>query len=316
MLPLPFSDGTMRSIAAHDPATGLALVRVSAVAPPARPLWTPDRLEQPRYVFSAVPAVPHPTMVPGYISALEPRRSPAWPTDVWNVPASSGVTAGALLFTPGGEWIGIAGVEEGRLLVVPAAAVLNVAMQLSTDGTPSAGDLGVEVQSLGARVAAATGARAGVIVSWLEPRGAAADVLEVGDVIETLNGEAVPTPFAWQVKSVRLTALTSATLRVRRRGVAGDVMLTVPPAQAVRQGALGLMLTFEPGRGSRVTRVDPQTAADRAGLTAGDLLTVAGEQREPTPAQVRRAFDAVPDGGVLLVAVTRDTGHRLVALAR
>jgi S1-C subfamily serine protease len=94
------------------------------------------------------------------------------------------------------------------------------------------------------------------------------------------------------------------------------VTIDVPPAPAGRPDVLGLTLALEPRVGSRVTRVEPRTAADRAGLQAGDVVTLAGKQAAPTPAQVRRAFEALPDGGAVLLAITRAMDHRLVTLTR
>jgi S1-C subfamily serine protease len=59
-----------------------------------------------------------------------------------------------------------------------------------------------------------------------------------------------------------------------------------------------------------------QTAADRAGLRAGDIVTRAGDHVDPAPAQVRRAFDDAPEGGAVLLAVTRGDMHRLLVLRR
>ena len=315
MLPSASAAGSRDAVAALDPPTGLALVQISTPAAAVRPIWTPDQLDLPRYVFSAAPAVSRPSIVPAYISSLEPQRSPAWSTEIWKVPAASGLATGALVFTAAGEWLGIAGAEDGASVIVPAAAVLDLAMRLSAQQGPRGGDLGIEVQSLSAPLASATGADSGVLVTWVDPRGVAADALAVGDVIETVNGEGVPTLFAWQVHSTRLAALRSATLSVRRHGDAREVSIAVPPA-VIAPSVLGLTLVRAPGTGSRITQVAPQTAADRAGLTAGDVVTMVGEHAAPTPAQVRRAFDALADGGVLLVAVTRDTGHHIVAVTR
>ena len=316
MLPSASPSGGDPGIVAIDRPTGLALVRISPPAPAARTIWSPAGLEVPRYLFSAAPATVRPAVVPAYVSSLEPHRSQAWPTEIWKVPMASGLTSGALVFTAGGEWLGIAADENGQTVIVPAAAVLDLAIRLSEQQNPPGEGLGIEVQHLSAPLASAVGAVTGVIVSWVDMSGAAAATIAAGDVIEEVNGEAVPSVFAWQVHTTRLAAGASATLKVRRGGETNDVTLTVPQPAANRPGILGLTLSREGNLGSRVTQVTAKTAADHAGLKIGDIITMAGQQATPTPAQVRRAFDAVPDGGTVLLAITRGTTHRLVALAR
>jgi S1-C subfamily serine protease len=63
-------------------------------------------------------------------------------------------------------------------------------------------------------------------------------------------------------------------------------------------------------------RVDRMSAAERAGLHAGDLITLIGDRRALTPGQVTQAFAALPAGRPLLVAITRGNAHRMLALER
>jgi hypothetical protein len=307
--------GVRDSVVALDPPTGLALARTAGVAADSGSIWMPDRLDLPRYLFAAVPAPLHPSVVPAYVSLLEPVRSPAWPIEIWRVPAGGALVPGSFVFTAAGQWLGIAAEENGQAVIVPAAAVLDVATRISGPKDPPAGDPGVQVQSLTPALATATGASSGVIVTSVDTAGPAAKTLVVGDVIEQVNGDPVPTPFAWHVRWTRLAGGASATLHVRRHGEILDVKIDVPP-RAARSGGLGLTLAWQAGVGSRVIEVESGSAADRAGLAVGDVVTRAGEQSAPTPAQVRRGFATVPDGGVALFAIRRDTTQRLVILSR
>jgi S1-C subfamily serine protease len=315
LLPVGIAPGLRDGVIAIDPPTGLALVRATAAAALSRPIWIPDQLDLPRYLFAAVPAPLHPTVVPAYVSLLEPVRSPAWPSEIWRVPAGSGLIPGSFIFTAAGQWLGIATEENGQPVIVPAAALFDAATRMSAQQDPPAGDPGVEVQNLTPALATATGASTGVIVTSVDSAGPAAEVLVVGDVIEQVNGDAVPTPLAWHVRWTRLAAGASARLRVHRRGKVFDVEVAVPP-RAARSDGLGLTLAWRAGVGSQVLEVASGSAADRAGLEVGDVVTRAGEQSEPTPAQVRLGFAAVPDGGVALLAIRRDTTQRLVILPR
>jgi hypothetical protein len=312
---LPAAAGVRDSVVALDPATGLALVRTAGVAAVPGSIWIPDRLDLPRYLFAAVPAPLHPSIVPAYVSLLEPVRSPAWPIEIWRVPAGGALVPGSFMFTAAGQWLGIAAEENGQPVIVPVAALLDVATRIGGQEDPPAGDPGVQVQSLTPALATATGASSGVIVTSVDAAGPAAKTLVVGDVIEQVNGEAVPTPFAWHVRWARLAGGASATLHVRRRGEMIDLELNVPP-RAARSSSLGLTLAWLAGVGSRVVEVESGSAADRAGLAVGDVVTRAGEQSAPTPAQVRRGFATLPDGGVALFAIRRDTTQRLVILSR
>jgi S1-C subfamily serine protease len=68
--------------------------------------------------------------------------------------------------------------------------------------------------------------------------------------------------------------------------------------------------------GVEVLSVQPQSRGARAGIQQGDLITVAGGQPGPSPAQLTRAFTSLPAGGSLLVALTRGTERRVVAIAK
>jgi S1-C subfamily serine protease len=252
-----------------------------------------------------------------YVSSLEPQRSPAWPSEIWRVPAASGLTPGALVFTAAGEWLGIAANENGDSLIVPAMALFDLATLLSQPRN-APGELGFQVQRLDATLATETGVAAGsgVIVAWVDPRGLAAKALAVGDVIEAINSVRTPTAFAWQVHSSRLGAGEKAALKVRRAGELHDITLTVAPPRPARSSALGLTLVRAPGLGSRITQVAAQTAGDRAGLQVGDIVTTAGNDVEPPPSLVQRMFDNAREGGAVVLAIKRGETRRLVVLTR
>jgi C-terminal processing protease CtpA/Prc len=67
------------------------------------------------------------------------------------------------------------------------------------------------------------------------------------------------------------------------------------------------------GVGTEVLSVEEGSAAMRAGIAVGDVLTRIGDIAAPTPAQVTRAFAAAKDRA-LLVAITRGTQHFVVGL--
>jgi hypothetical protein len=48
----------------------------------------------------------------------------------------------------------------------------------------------------------------------------------------------------------------------------------------------------------------------------GDLITAVGDIRAPTPAQIASAFEAIDSGDLVIVGVSRDGTHRVMALQR
>jgi serine protease DegQ len=139
-----------------------------------------------------------------------------------------------------------------------------------------------------------------------------------GDVIETANGQGVPTPEDWRVRVARLAVGEELALRVRRGGELRDVRLQAS-AQAPADGqapALGLQLRSRPGAGTEILEVAPGSAGARSGLRTGDVITSIAGTTAPSPVQVRRAFSTVANGAAVLVAVTRGAEHHVTALVR
>jgi S1-C subfamily serine protease len=68
--------------------------------------------------------------------------------------------------------------------------------------------------------------------------------------------------------------------------------------------------------GIEVVYVERESAAEAAGIRAGDLVTAIGAIDKPTAAQVRSAFAAAEPGDILIVAITRGSTHRVMGLQR
>jgi hypothetical protein len=301
------------AVVAHDTLTGLWLVTATDMtAADERAIWTAERLNRPRYVFALAPASRSPAVSPAYLSSLEPETSEAWSGEIWGVPGATGLRVGSLLFTSAGEWMGVVADDGGRLVVVPADTVLRRSDQLRRQPHP-AGDLGLSVQNLSPAISAATGASTGVIVTWVDSGGPSAGAILVGDVIEAVDADAVPTASHWDARVARLATATEARLQVRRRGAVTEVAVTPRP---VRPGdELGLTLARS-GIGSRVVRVAGGSAAARAGLRPGDVLSAVGASRALAPVDLRRQFTSLPENGTLLLAVARGDDHHIAVLAR
>ena len=139
----------------------------------------------------------------------------------------------------------------------------------------------------------------------------------VGDVIEALDGRVLATRQPWDVRMARLLAGETLTLRVRSRGEVQDVALVATAvATQPENRSLGLTLRGRGRIGAEVVRVERASAADRAGLAAGDVITLVADVQAPTPAQVTRSFAALRKGQRVMVAVTRADAHFVTTLER
>ena len=304
------------AVLARDPAFGIALVRVGGQAPASAPApWLPRRPERPRYLVATDISEAGLSLRPVYVGSLGPIDKPLWSDKLWAVPASSEVKPGSFLFTLTGEFVGLVIGHGTGVAIVPGSALLAEAGRLRALQQPPAGRLGVEVQPLTAALASVTGATRGVVVSWVDRAGAAARHLNVGDTIEAVGGQELLGREDWDLRMARLPAGQTLTLRIRSRGQLRDVTL-VAEGQPAPAGTLGLTLRNRPQRGSEVTGVEPGAAGDRAGVMSGDVITLVGGVRTPTPAQVRRAFSSLGQGQGVLLGIIRGSSHLVIALQR
>ena len=306
------------TVLARDPASGLAVIRVPTAPASALPLWSPQGMQSPRYLLVSDVSRQGASLRPVFVGSLYPAASLTWAEPIWAAPAQTDLATSAFVFTIDGTLAGLAVEHEGRPAILPAEAVIRLAERLLREGSPVGGWLGVEVQALTAPIASVAGASAGVVVTWVDPLGPAVEKLAVMDVIEAIGDEDLASLEHWEARLARLGAGDSPVLRVRRRGELQEIELTAadaPPAPS-EADPLGLTMRAVPLVGVEIVRVDPGSAAARAGLEAGDMVTLIGEVERPTPAQVISAFQVAPDDHPLLVGVTRGDSHRVLALEK
>jgi S1-C subfamily serine protease len=304
------------SVVASDPATHLAVVRVADPPPiPLQPPWTPRRPERPRYLIAADAAAGGVALRPVFVGSLAPISSALWPDALWRVPESGNLPAGSFLFTSTGELVGLATDHGAERRIVPGATLFAEADRLLSRPKQAAGTIGVHVQAVTEAIAAATGAAGGVVVTWVDAAGPASGLL-VGDVIEAVDGRPASRE-VWDVRMARLAAGQSLVLRVRSRGQVRETTLVAAPVPAPPAlTGLGLTMRHRPKTGAEVVRVEPASVAARAGLEAGDVITVVGGVHAPTPAQVARSFASMPDDRPILVGVTRGDDHFVTTFER
>ena len=305
-------------IVARDAASGLAVVRVPNPVSTSPPVpWTPRQPQQPRYLVASAVSLEGVSLRPAFVGSLDPLVSPLWSEPLWAVPGHTDLAAGSFLFTNSAELAGLVITYRGGLAIVPGGTVVAEAERLL--GTPQgpAGVIGVEVQALTPPVAAVTAASVGVVVAWVDADGAGSQQLMAGDVIEAVDGRALATRQHWDVRVARLSVGETLSLRVRRRGEVHEIAL-VATAPTARPGSrsLGLTLRARTNIGAEVVRIAQDSAAARAGLALGDVITLVADVSAPTPAQVMRSYTSMGQGQRVMVAVTRGDAHFVTTLER
>jgi hypothetical protein len=305
---------------ARDAASQLAVIRLPAGNAPLLSTWTPRRLTSPRMMIAAAAWRDGATFRPVFIGSLQATTSPTWTGAIWMLPPPVDLDPGTFVFTIDGALAGLAIGRGTQRALVPADTVLGIADRLTREARPPRGSLGIDVQPLTPALAAAAGVNTGVIVSWVDPAGPAAGLVNVSDVVDRIGDEPVATTEDWQATTARLAANQSIVLGVRRQHEARDVRLTAraaaaPPAAAPDRSP-GLTLRTVARIGAAIVRVDTDSPAARAGLQSGDVLTLVGDVESPTAAQATRALAAAARERPILLGVMRGSSHRLVALER
>ena len=306
------------TLVARDAASGLAVARIAAAATMPHPLpWTPGRLDQPRYFFATGVAPMGVSLRPVFVGSLYPVDSPLWNALLWTVPAGTNLAPGTLLFTTDAALAGLVIAHDRGVAIVPGTTLLTEADRLIQSPPGFGGTIGIGVQGLTPPIAAISGAPSGVVVTSVDDDGLPADELRAGDVIEAIDGQAVPSRQHWEARVARLAPGETLVLRVRRGGELRDVkVVAAAPETPTDSGQLGLTLSGRARVGAEVVRVVPGSAAERAGLAAGDVITLVADIAAPSPAQVMRAFASASEGHPVMIAVTRGTTHFVTTLAR
>ena len=201
---------------------------------------------------------------------------------------------------------------------MPGGTVLAEAERLLAAPPGPPGAIGIEVQDLTPPVASVTAASVGVVVVWVDPDGASREQLMVGDVIEAVDSRGPATRPQWDVRvgsslGGRDTHPSRAPPRRNPRGRVGGER---PCGASPPVDRLVSPLRARANIGAEVVRVERGSAADRAGLTIGDVITLAAEVSAPTPAQVTRSYTSLGQGERMIVAVTRGDAHFVTTFER
>jgi hypothetical protein len=301
------------TLVAHDPVTGLSVLRTSSSDLPPIRTWTPQRIDYPRYVLVSDVSQGRFSLHPVFVGHLSVSRNSAWSADVWGMSSYAAAPNGTFVFTISGLLAGLVIGQPEAPAIVPADTVITLAQRLLEEGQQPPGWLGIDVQPLTPQISTATDITSGVIVTWVDPQGPAAGKLVATDIIEVAGERTIQTIADWEAGPARLTAGEVIGFRIWRNGRKEELELTaLPPPAAPESSRLGLTMRVRSEVGSEVLSVEEGSVAMRAGVAVGDVVTRIGDIAAPTPAQVTRAFAAKE--GALLVAITRGTEHFVVGL--
>jgi S1-C subfamily serine protease len=211
---------------------------------------------------------------------------------------------------------------QGIGLAVPAGMARRVAEQILKIGRVDRAYIGLGMQDLTPQLAAemASAPPSGALVNAVAPSGPAGKAqVELGDVVVAIGGK--PVRDAQDViREVFLHNVGDVVpLELSRAGKRLKLYITLesrndprPPPLPIEQQptaapGLGLSLhTLAEGQaqGALVKAVAPDSAADRAGIHAGDVLVECDGKRDPTVADVQAAAQ---DGHVLLRVLRQGT---------
>jgi serine protease Do len=215
------------------------------------------------------------------------------------------------IFSPSGGNVGIG-------FAIPASVAATVVDQLRSQGHIERGWLGVLLQPVSAEVAESLGlaGEGGSLVANVEPDSPAAKAgLKPGDVVLSLNGKPLENVKALARAVADTRPGTALTLEVSREHKSRDVQVVIgappgegrvaaEPAGASPAPRLGLALSplteesrahfgIEKGRqGVVVMRVERDSPAARAGIRAGSLISMVGQQQVAAPEDVVKAVAA------------------------
>ncbi|HSG59807.1 MAG TPA: DegQ family serine endoprotease [Pseudomonadales bacterium] len=261
-------------------------------------------------------------------------------TDVAINPGNSG----GPLFNMNGEVVGInsqiytrSGGSIGLSFSIPIEVALNVVEQLKDKGQVVRGWLGVVIQDVDSDLAEAYGLKRprGALIAQMEKDGPAEKSgIEIGDIILEFNGTDI-VDSADLPHEVGLTKAGSEVpvlvarngeqvrLKVKVGSLEGDGANTIASTGEDPGGRLGALieeLTDEQRASMRllggvvITRVLPDSPASRAGLRAGDIVTLINNRPISSAENYRQAIADLPSGKAVPMRIIRNGRAGFVAL--
>ncbi len=338
-------------IVGRDPKTDLALLKVEADEPlPFVALGDSDGARVGEWVV----AVGNPfglggTVTVGIVSALG-RDINSGPYDDYlqiDAPINRG-NSGGPLFNNRGEVIGVnsaiyspTGGSVGIGFAIPSNMVGDIVAELKTSGKVTRGWLGVQIQALTDDIAESLGLEdtRGALVAGVEPDSPAARAgVKPGDVIVGMNGETLDEYKDLPKLVASASAGSESTLTVKRNGETVELAVEIGnmPEEDVKVALaedsdtpkLGVYLAEltpearqryrigEDTEGVLVAGVEQGSPAAKAGITAGEVIHMVGQQAVRSPEDViSRVQQAAADNKPSVLLMLENNGRqRFVAV--
>ena len=316
-LALRAADTRLLEVRRRDDLRGLTVIRVPPLSAEWRPL-TVAASPGPQYLLVAEAVAADLAMRPLFGSPGGHVSSPNWDVPLLALgQVQAGV--GALVFALDGSFVGAIVRAGSGSALVPAEALLAAAARAADTPPRVPATMGIHLQALDAMLAAATGADYGVAVSAVDSKGPAAGALRPGDVITAIADRAAGTPESALLLIAGLDVSRPAVVQGLRSGRPFSAAVTPRPLQdgdvLMRTATLGVSLRPS-SRGAVVLDVERGSAAHRAGIAAGDVITSLAGAAPVTPRQVIEAYTGLPPQTHVVLGIERMGVPLLVALTR
>jgi serine protease Do len=234
------------------------------------------------------------------------------------------------IYSPSGGSVGIG-------FAIPAATAKAVVAELREHGTVTRGWIGIQIEPVTEEIASSLGLRKaeGALVDEPQPDGPAFKAgIKAGDVIQSVNGEAVTDSRSLAKMIAGIAPGETATIKLFREGGEKTVTLQIakmPERRAAEskpnhddRGAATLGLTLAPAAsisgagtpGVFITDVDPDGPAAEQGVHAGDIILEVSGKAVNHPSEVREALDTARSSGrrAILIRVKSGDAARYIAI--
>lgn len=344
-------------VVGSDPQSDVAVLKVAATGLPTLRLGDSRTLKPGQWVVAiGSPFGLDHSVTAGIVSAVgranpyaNQRYVPFIQTDV---AINRGNSGGPLLDTRG-QVVGInsqifsnSGGYMGVSFAIPIDTAMGAVNQIKKTGRVQRGMLGVGLQDVTADEARGFDLpdTLGALVSNVQPEGPAAKAgLQVGDVIRSIDGQAISRSSDLPPIVGAMAPGTRVALKVLREGRERDVSVTLteleetpvaggpafgqPRAGAAPSAAsnpLGLVaqdldaddrrqLGLQRNEGVGIARVQG-LAAREAGIRAGDVVLAVGRAQVGSVGELERELDKVRAGQTVMLLVRRGAGTQYVAV--
>lgn len=301
----------------RDDARLLVVLRVPALDDGAVTMRQGQPRGAPRYV-AVVDAFAGGAIVrPLYVGRIETGQDDSGRPTLLFSGLPQPLARGSAIFTLEGALLGL--VRDGGVsaVVIPAETLPAAILNAHAD-TPKPSTLGIDVDALTPALSRATGARQGVVVVRVHAGGPAADALQTGDVIQSLDGTAVSSVEGF--RRLERSRAPGANIAVAGMRLRAPLEFTLRAASAdsppAARGGLGFIGREAAGAGIEVVTVEERGAAAAAGLLRGDLIVAIDGQPAPDVTALTRRFRTADQGAAILLTIQRNQQQRVLALEK